>query len=847
MSFLSNSPSPILAVYGAKSDASSPTARLALLLEASQKLARLKTLAVSRDHSLPLKKLVEKRYEAYVPQVILKPDWPRKHQEEIPGALLVCYETETLNASGVQAALSLLESVRANVTTSGRTSLPVFLSVICTGKPNTTVLEDERQLTLSQLKRASATAPGTVRFGTVPSFSVLFATQDLGSSVSLPVQRLGGEIMSSLLEHYHMEIGRIKSLKPQQNYRVKARLEFKCAQLYEMRSLPSKALMHYQQAYQALSSLDFKQCAASDVLGAAEFIHYRMSHLRIQQQEPKLALSQLKTHLATMSPYRDEEWMSRQHVLFAGLIAASSSTVLSPQVLLTLDLVERERLTPAFHFSRAAMFASKSRALELYEKLFAGQKRSARREAVLLYYVAKQREGTGDVEGAKRDFARVLQPCKQDGWGKLHALLLAKAMPAQLDDRDACALALFPQNSLLALAKEHLLTGTHKVDKRVMQCWTDGKRALLACCCTALAADLVVERCHNIGLEQGQQAMVNGLLVVDKLPVAAGLLEVTVELSSPHAEKGATWLVPVAHCTSKQLSSKLPKSALLSPAGAASASSSTELLITGLPSQGAKWFIGETFTLTSLHAFRCQCDTLQVVAVSPGVFTVTALLGTAPHVAVIQCTNNSTAGAIMKQVSVEVAPALHVVHNNRRFVQIECLAPNETMLQCVASTNDLLLGAWRLGDRRTVLAPTAGPLSVELCRESGLAFTVPLPTAEPANNREEQELECRIEFNHQPVVSLGQEIEMRLMVTANVSTKVSVSTSIGADEEDFAVSGVLQQQHLHVFQGQQLEFAWRLVAVTLGPCVLPSVFVETSKGGRREIASKDGNCLVLVA
>lgn len=840
MSFLSNSPSPILAVYGAKSDASSPTARLALLLEASQKQARLKTLAVSRDHSLPLKKLGEKRYEAYNPQTILKPDWPRKHQEEIPGALLVCFETETLNASGVQAALSLLDSVRANVTTSGRTSLPVFLAVICTSKPSTTVLEDERQLTLSQLKRASATAPGTVRFGTAPSFSVLFATHDLGATASFPVQRLGGEVMSSLLEHYHLEIGRIKALKPLQNYRVKARLEFKCAQLYEMRSLPGKALAHYQQAYQALSLLDARQCVAADVLGAAEFIHYRMGHLRMQQQEPKLALLQLKTHLATMSAYRDDEWTSRQHVLFAGLIAASSSTVLSPQVLLTLDLVERERLTPAFHFSRAALFASKSKALELYEKLFAGQKRSARREAVLLYYVAKQREAVGDLEGAKRDFARALQPGKRDGWGKLHAALLAKALPVPLDDVDLCALAQSPSEASQALAREHLLVGAHKVDRRVMQCWADGKRAVLVSGWGG-AGDCVVVRCHtSVGLDQ---AMVNGRLVVDKLPVATGVGEVTVELRS--AETSATWLVPVAHCTSKQLSGKLPKSAIPSPAGALSAASSTEWLVTGLPSPGSTWFIGETFTVTSPSAFRCQCDTLQVVAVSPNAFAVTALLGTAPHVAVIQCTT-ATSAAVMKQVSVEVAPALHVVHHNRRVAQVECLAPNESMLQCVSSTNDLLLGAWRLGERRTVL--TAVPLSVELCRASGQAFTVPLPTAELAVEREEQEVECRVEFNHQPVVGLGQEIEMRLVVTANASTKVSVSTSTGAAaEEDFAVSGALHQQHLHVFPGQRLEFAWRLVAVTLGPCVLPSVFVETSKGGRREVASKDRNCLVLVS
>src|SRR5689334_22370163 len=123
--YLRTAPLPVIAVYGAEEE-KSEAAHLALILEKT----RLKALRFARDHALPLKKLVDRRYESYTPITIFKRHWSAKHQEQIPGGLLVVYEAESLSTVSLNQAISLLERVRANVVTSGRSSLPIVLVVV---------------------------------------------------------------------------------------------------------------------------------------------------------------------------------------------------------------------------------------------------------------------------------------------------------------------------------------------------------------------------------------------------------------------------------------------------------------------------------------------------------------------------------------------------------------------------------------------------------------------------------------------------------------------------------------------------------------------------------------------
>jgi len=82
---------------------------------------------------------------------------------------------------------------------------------------------------------------------------------------------------------------------------LRTRHEYKIAQLYEMRSLSDKALLHYQESYQALANLGAKweedgklEYSLVEVRGAAELIHYRLCALKLEAGEARAALAQLK-------------------------------------------------------------------------------------------------------------------------------------------------------------------------------------------------------------------------------------------------------------------------------------------------------------------------------------------------------------------------------------------------------------------------------------------------------------------------------------------------------------------------------------------------------------------------
>ena len=124
---LRTAPFPSLGVYGAQDD-KSMAFRLAALMEKT----RLKSLRWARDHALPLKKMTDRRYDTYTPAMILKKGWTAKHQEQIPGGILLVYEADALAAINVAAAVGLLDRVRANIMTSGRSGLPIALAVVST-------------------------------------------------------------------------------------------------------------------------------------------------------------------------------------------------------------------------------------------------------------------------------------------------------------------------------------------------------------------------------------------------------------------------------------------------------------------------------------------------------------------------------------------------------------------------------------------------------------------------------------------------------------------------------------------------------------------------------------------
>lgn len=865
-------PQPVLAVYGAKAE-NSASAKLAGMLESSQRNNRLKTLPLTRDHALPLKKLVERKYDTYSPAQILKPDWSRKHQEDIPGGVLVCFETEALNLHAVQSAISLLDSVRANLHAASRHSIPTSLVLICTGK-TPAMMEEERTVFTTHLKRVAA-APATMRLtptntGAFPSstFAVVFAEADLVKNATpVVVNKLGQELMTLLLEHYHVEIARIKQIKPQQNFRIKARFEFKCAQMYEMRSLQAKAMAHYQQAYQALSLL--VGSTSDDVLSAAEFIHYRMGAIRFATQEPKMALVQLRTHITAMSVYADWEWCSRQHVLFAGLI---SSQVKTPQQ--QLDAVERERLTPTYHFSRAAYFASRSsnngKALELYEKLYEHEQKKQTtgkrcgREQLLLYYIAQARSKSGDVAGAGRDFERLVAGNK---WKSTHALLLGK-MDASTQ-QDSCvvpelspiiALCDDPQRS--ARAREFMLQHNYSVEKdsALMNAVFDvGKHRLLL---ESKIGDLCLASCAGRHLSEQENKFTNGYLLLDPFHMSDNNSVVIVVTIQP---TGAEWTLPLERATTKQFEHTLRQIPLVASVRILNSSSAItaiatkpmdEISIAGLP-QDSCLFIGETLRIVlstvfgdGIQAFQCRSDTLHIQRINNAQeFSIHVPATFDEHKALIYCSSDGD-NAATKKVEVQVKWAMksvlfHTV-SSMAYSQIESMGD---FLCTEASNNTTLLGTWRLQERRNVLSSLATTTEITLQRgENEIRFHLTPSVAAAVALEEEEgddEITCKIKFNHSSFVTLGQEIDMQVKIQAKRATKVSISPTSEMDTPGFVLCGALQQQQTRMFAGQELHFQFSLVAQSLGPGKLPGVWVESTNGRRKQYMCADSQCLVL--
>jgi hypothetical protein len=488
---LRTAPFPILAVYGAVEDGS-----MAKKLASFMEKTRLKPLKWARDYALPLKKMTDRRYETYTPPMILKKGWTAKHQEHIPGGLLVVYETDALTQTTLAGAVSLLDRVRANVVTSGRSGLPVALAVVSiSDEPPTS---EEKASFISQLKKATSASHQNSANSThvinidrttlrTPSSSLnqpppcalaVFTRIDIEEETD-GVSRFRVQLIDAIHEHYKLEIARIKALKRGERRSgataLKARHEFKCAQYYEMRSLPDKALIHYQEAYQALVALastwekeQTSEYHAHEIRSASEIVHYRMCALRLEAGEPRPALSQLRLHFKSMIPLRDPsydqdeywEWLSRQHILFAGLLSSSSTSALTI-AFGALDPCERERCSGLYHLSRAAIYAKKiskpERALDLNERMVEAnaRKRKAhhtRREAALLLSVAEERYRIGDENGALRDMERACMVFKKGDWFSLFVRTLTK-MDSMFNPYNSKKLSPSKAASLLALQR----------------------------------------------------------------------------------------------------------------------------------------------------------------------------------------------------------------------------------------------------------------------------------------------------------------------------------------------------------------------------------------------------------
>ena len=134
-----------------------------------------------------------------------------------------------------------------------------------------------------------------------------------------------------------------------------ARYSFKVAWFYEFQGNADKALRHYRVAYATLSTLassfqgtdhartskipfsrEFRD-PCGQVKGVADYANFKICRLTLKQNKIKEAATQMQTHLwyfrdtATNDvPHQHWGWLSRQHVIFAQLIAHHSTANPSP-------------------------------------------------------------------------------------------------------------------------------------------------------------------------------------------------------------------------------------------------------------------------------------------------------------------------------------------------------------------------------------------------------------------------------------------------------------------------------------------------------------------------------------
>jgi len=238
---------PCIHVYGSRVDAAddnssshtpSIASQLGKELEACTASPRVRIVQCVKDHALPIRKArTPGEYESYLPPSILKRGWTQKHQEMIPGCVIVTVEVVSLTAQAEREACERYERVRANFTASGRPNLPAALVVLCEVDSDPLKWADRVRLFVTTLKRSLQRSSGifSQTSGTAststnnnnnnnnnnlllhrgeeakrvpPCVIAVFSRQDIESPDTLVKFR--AQILEAALEWYRSDIARIK-------------------------------------------------------------------------------------------------------------------------------------------------------------------------------------------------------------------------------------------------------------------------------------------------------------------------------------------------------------------------------------------------------------------------------------------------------------------------------------------------------------------------------------------------------------------------------------------------------------------------------------------------------------
>jgi len=889
-------PLPVVFVYSALTDSAasggndaSLPALIARELESSTVPPRLRVVPCARDHALPPRKSrPPAALETYTPATILKRGWTQKHQEAIPGCVVVTVEVGALSAQAEKDASERYERVRANCVAAGRSSTPAALVITCEQEGDPLTWPDRARTFLGNvrryLQRPLSAAPPPSPSGAalqhrgeeakrVPPCALQVLAR--GSMDKDAVARLRASVAEAALEFYKGEVARIKAHRRGDAKRtgalaLAARHEFKTAQLYEMRQVADKAVAHYSDAYGAIVALARKreaegrlsEYAPAEVRAAAEAIHQRLCALRLEAGDARGALAQLQTHERAMRAATSGadaefwEWMSRQRVVFAGLLSA---TPLSVVVLGGLDAATREQCDAMHHVDVAAELASDgrcpgTRAVDLLQRLLdAARKRKSRerREAALLVRMADEKTRLGDSAGAEADLLRALSVVRAGRWGALIAAVLSRLKV--LPDR---AWTLVEAQLVLGLAPA---LGAEEAAARLLALAPVVGRVALEADCAVLAFD-VEQGCLVLRSALPLAVPVSRLLLLGRDLDVGQPVELAVEASA--VRPGETRLrlpfAPVAFMAHELVLE-------LSLGGKLCAARAPAVLVEADHRRGSvdgplrRDLIALPDELLVGEVVRTDPGSVAVLSTSdPGL--VEAFRDELDGAWCLRVVDASAEGAAVTVLAADAdgqeqrwsrrcVQPLAVTSPAVGVAQVECCA--QVPLHVVAPVpHPSLRGVLRPGEV-VAFEWDAAVLDVALrrCEGEGAPWwsTQVVPPAATAAPMELLGFSALASLSPAPWMRLGAqgcEVRVVLRCLPGTTRRVMLHVAVDASTSGLALQGV-ESASMDLLPGEERVVRWAAVPVRLGPCAAPVVTVQDHVSGvRHRVQCLERVCVV---
>ncbi|XP_054749116.2 trafficking protein particle complex subunit 11-like [Lytechinus pictus] len=300
------------------------------------------------DHEYPKCRSKQRTsYEWYIPKGILKTSWMKKHQEDIPGLVVVFYDLDWDEQQWKEKQMECatrVEVVRTSLHGRGSKVAVVLIQKNAPLPPGEDVVAAERAAALCAACELSAKS----------LFVLPCVDHLLGYTI-----RLENAFYELTQAYYHGEARRVKAHKEFLNKTTHqllfVRHAFKIGFFNELKQDTHNALKQYKAAYVHLTEIRAHDTNMLEIKTIAGFLNYKICRLCFFHNSPLDAISQFRKHVDLFKnkigcaelAFEHSAWMSKQFSIFGDLFDDA----------IKLGLTAIMTQHPGFYYQQAANHA----------------------------------------------------------------------------------------------------------------------------------------------------------------------------------------------------------------------------------------------------------------------------------------------------------------------------------------------------------------------------------------------------------------------------------------------------------------------------------------------------------